>query len=369
MVSSAPRKLAFASAAMLAFGAVAPAIPVAHAAPTPGWRIFRLFSPHRFKNLIGFTANGPKDAWAFGDGPRHPIAVHWDGTKWTGAVLPGANARPEQASSTSRTNVWASGHRCFGGPPDPPGASAYVSRWNGRTWATARIKQTPFCSDSLVTTGPSDGWLFGFNQAIHISRGHRTLMSLGRNRQIQTATAAGAKDVWAFGAGPGSRGFAARWNGHRWRSISMPSLHLATGESFLPEASRAVSANDVWVCGEILHKALPVLLNWTGANWRRIPVPGHVRLVALTIDGHGGVWMLGFTTRGKYTFLHYAKGTVTSQPIPTNGLPGVPSNPTFEVFALGAIPGTNSVWATGDVSYFDTKNIGHQYTVIFKFGN
>jgi hypothetical protein len=368
MAISAPRKVALASAAMLAFWTVAPVLPAAHAAGTPGWRVFRLFSPHRFKNLIGFTANGPKDAWAFGDGPRHPVAVHWNGSTWTGAVLPGANARPEQASSTSLTNVWASGHRCNSGPPAPPGSSAYISRWNGRSWATSQRKQLPFCPVDLVTTGPRQGWLFGFAQAMRISRGFGTVFSFGAGRQVLTATASGAANVWAFGSGPMQKGFAVRWNGHRWQSMSMPNLNLAKGSFFDPTASDAVSAHDVWVCGVITHQHLPVLLNWTGSRWRRIRVPGRISLTALTTDGHGGVWMLGVTTGGAYSFLHYAKGKVTSRPMPTKGLPGVTAHPTFDVFALGAIPGTTSVWATGDVSYVDAKNVGHSYTVIFKYG-
>src|SRR5262249_17335724 len=160
---------------------------------------------------------------------------HWDGTRWTGRVLPGANARPEQASSTSRTNVWASGHRCFGGPPEPPGESAYISRWNGIRWTTTHIKTTPFCSTGLVTTGPRRAGLFGFPQAFPLTGGPRPLMSVVRGGQISTATAAGARNVWAFGAGPGRNGFARRWNGHRWRSMPAPALHLAVGKSFEPQ--------------------------------------------------------------------------------------------------------------------------------------
>jgi hypothetical protein len=175
---------------------------------------------------------------------------------------------------------------------------------------------------TMVTTGSREGWLFGFTQALHLFNGHRTLTSFGSHRQVETATAAGAKDVWAFGGGPRRNGFAVRWNGHRWRSVAMPSLHLAQGESFDPAGSRAVSASNVWVCGVITHNRIPVLLNWTGTSWRRIPVPGHVSLVDLTTDGHGGIWMLGVKTSGVYSILHYSKGTVTSQPIPTKGLPG-----------------------------------------------
>src|SRR5215813_1617019 len=177
-LSTRSRLVVIGAAACAAAAGIAPALTAAHAASTPGWRIFRTFAPHRFKNLIGLAVTGAHDAWAFGDGPRHPFAVHWDGTRWTGRILPGANARPEQASSTSRTNVWASGHRCFEGPPEPSGESAYISRWNGRGWTTTHMKTTPFCSTSLVTTGPHEGWLFGFSQAIHLTRGHRMLMSI-----------------------------------------------------------------------------------------------------------------------------------------------------------------------------------------------
>lgn len=344
---------------------VAVAAPAAPAAPAAGssWHVSALVSLHRFRNLLGLTATGPHDAWAFGDGPRHPVAVHWNGKTWTGVVLPGANARPEQVSATSRTNVWASGHRCFGGPPEPPGTSAYVDRWNGSRWATSKFKSATFCAGAVVTTGPKDGWLFGSTipaTALHFTGRSWRSIPLGVKGQVVTASGVSASDVWAVT----SNAAAVRWNGSSWRRVRLPNLHLAKGESFLPMASLAVSPADIWLSGVILHKHLPVLLNWTGKGWRRIAVPGRISLNSITADGRGGLWMIGLTTSGTYDFAHYTHGTVTTQPIPIAGLPGAKAGEvTFDIYAIAGIPGTESAWATGDAFYGT-----HSYTVIFKFG-
>src|SRR6185437_3647224 len=101
------------AAATLAAG-ISPS--AASATSSQKWRITNLVSLHRYQNLLGLVAIAPNDAWAFGDGPKAPIAVHWNGKKWVGSTLPHMRARPEQVSATSADNIWAAGSRCFEGP-------------------------------------------------------------------------------------------------------------------------------------------------------------------------------------------------------------------------------------------------------------
>ena len=359
----------------VALGAVSSALPEAAATPGSGWHVAKLLALRHFRNLIGLTATGPNDAWAFGDGARHPAVLHWNGTSWAGSRLPGAFARPENAYSTGPKNVWASGERCNQGPPSPPGFSAYVSRWNGRVWTTATFKNMRFCAGKIVTAGPRQGWLFSSygstrsTLALHFTRGKWRPSSLGSFGQISAATGASANDVWAFSGQIGSNLRAMHWNGQGWRGVPLPNLHLLKGQSFDPVAARAVSATKVWLAANIFHGGGPVLLEWNGKAWQKIPVPGHSRLTDITTDGHGGAWMLRVTTAGVYTFLHYSQGTWTTQHIPIAGIPGAPPDATFNMYAVAGVPGTTSVWATGDVFYFDASNHQHAYTVIFKYGN
>jgi hypothetical protein len=50
------------------------------------------------------------------------------------------------------------------------------------------------------------------------------------------------------------------------------------------------------------------------------------------------------------------------------GIPGASPDATFNIYAIARVPGTISVWATGDVLYYDASNHRHAYTVIFKYG-
>jgi hypothetical protein len=358
----------------IALGGVASIPPDAAAAPAATWHVAKLLNIHQFRNLIGLTATGASDAWAFGDGARHPAVLHWNGSTWTGSTLPGAFARPENASSTGPKNVWASGERCNEGPPSPPGFFGYVSRWNGQAWATTKFRNMRFCPGSVVTVGPREGWLFGFygntrsTLALHFTGGRWRLSTLGSIGQILAATGVSARDVWAFASGSRGRSLAVHWNGQSWRSVSLPDLHLATGQHLDLVDARAVSATKVWLAAEITPIRVPVLLQWNGKGWQRIPVPGHSRLTNIATDGHGGVWLLGVTSAGVYWFLHYSQGKWTIQHVPVAGIPGAPANAAFNMYALAGVPGTTSVWATGDVFYSDASNHQHAYTVIFKFG-
>jgi hypothetical protein len=225
---------AVASIPAQASAAATSAAPAAAAAAAT-WHAAKLLNISHFRNLIGLTATGASDAWAFGDGARHSAVLHWNGSTWTGSTLPGAFARPENTSSTGPKNVWASGERCNQGPPSPPGFSAYVSRWNGQAWATTKFTNMRFCAGRVVTVGPREGWLFGFYSntssalALHFTGGRWRLSTLGNVGQILAATAVSARDVWAFASGSHHRSVAVRWNGRAWRIVALPNLHLPAG--------------------------------------------------------------------------------------------------------------------------------------------
>ncbi len=129
-----------------------------------------------------------------------------------------------------------------------------------------------------------------------------------------------------------------------------------------------MTSADVWLTGEILNRNIPVLLNWNGSSWRRIALPPHLTLTQVTTDGHGGVWMIGYKG-GKYFFMHYSHGRLARQQVPTAGLPGVGSGAVdFDVYSIARIPGTTSLWATGDAFYYDADGASRSYTLIFKYG-
>ncbi len=344
--------------------------------PAPRWRIAATFSESRFRNLLTVTATGTDDAWAFGDHPHHgPIAVHWNGRTWSGIRVPGMGARPDSVSATSRFNVWAAGSRCYGGPPGSFVNNVYVSRWNGRRWASRSFSFCP--SGSVVTTGPSNTWLF--NDPTRPFHGFRALHFTGRwhsvwfgKAQVFSAVAAG-RTVWAFGCGLARyRCFAVRWNGRDWRAGALPSPRVPPGGSFgvSPyDAAVALNPADIWVLGQI-SSGTSVLWHWNGTAWRLVAVPPNIDAFGGPApDGAGGLWFIAIDQHGNELFAHYSSGTWTTAPSPINGLPGaVPGAVFFNLYGITWIPRTRSLWATGDCSYSDSHAGEHNFTVIFKYG-
>ena len=114
-------------------------------------------------SVVSISAN---DAWAVGGTsdisgfqPARPIAMHWNGTRWSLTTLPNiGNGGIASVTANSSTSVWAAG-----GPGDP----GTVLHWNGTAWA----------QDTTVPTGPA---------------GSTTLRGIA-------AVSGSATEVWAVG--------------------------------------------------------------------------------------------------------------------------------------------------------------------------
>jgi hypothetical protein len=353
----------------------------AHAASSPGWRVSAVLQKPGFSDLLALTAAGPNDAWAFGNISKsaRPTAVHWNGKSWSISLLPGGSSRPDSASSTSPTNVWAAGSTCPGGSSPQ---SSYVSRWNGKKWTTSTFNRD-FCNPALVTTGPKNGWLFGRSpnavdaaQTLHFDGTNWRTVQLGKVGSVMSASASSAKDVWAFTIRRNLKTLAMHWDGRAWQSVPLPKFDLSKGKYLYPNTIYAVSPTQAWATGGVYDPATSqhyaVLLHWNGKTWQRVAAPGNEDLGELTSDGSGGVWAIGNpvnAAQNAYSFVHYTHGTWTSELATVNGIPNaVSSSATIDVFNIALIPGTHSVWATGDVFYYDQNNIFHQKTLIYKYG-
>lgn len=114
-------------------------------------------------SVVSISAN---DAWAVGGTsdisgfqPARPIAMHWNGARWSLTTLPNiGNGGIASVTANSSTSVWAAG-----GPGDP----GTVLHWNGTSWA----------QDTTVPTGPA---------------GSTTLRGIA-------AVSGSATEVWAVG--------------------------------------------------------------------------------------------------------------------------------------------------------------------------
>jgi hypothetical protein len=348
------------------------------ASPPPRWSIAKILSEKHYDTLLTLTAVGSRDAWAFGQtSSGRPIAVHWNGSAWTGSRIAGAFAPPGFADATGSDNVWAGGSECTSGSRGTGVTASYVARYNGRAWTTRKWTTAAFCAAALVTTGPKNGWLLGDNRAMHFTgkRWHKILLPvLG---QVTAATAVSASDIWAIGGRfnalhlSRSKAFFTHYDGHAWRTVPLPHIKLPKHGYLYPYAVAAASARNIWAAATIYPAVThSFLLHFTGKKWRAIPLPKPAQLLQVAPDGSGGVWAIMFrSVSGVYSFAHYARGAWKYDAVPTAGLPGlVPGSASFDVYALARIPGSTSMLASGDVFYSNAKNASIMDSLIFRYG-
>jgi hypothetical protein len=102
------------------------------------WRVDPAPSPGARQNILyGVATISEGDVWAVGgfqDGKDtwHPLALHWDGSRWTqvAAAEPGATGNVLYAVSASKGRVFATGQHA--GKHFP--GKALVERWDGEEW-------------------------------------------------------------------------------------------------------------------------------------------------------------------------------------------------------------------------------------------
>ncbi|HEV2371600.1 MAG TPA: hypothetical protein VGS19_05455 [Streptosporangiaceae bacterium] len=350
----------------------------AQAATTPAWRVAHLFTHSPLRNLLGFTVTGPNDAWAFGDGTHsQPTAVHWNGTTWTAAALPGATSSPGHASSTSATNVWAAD----GGDCGPTPIAAFVSRWNGTAWRTTRFpKSSTLCVSSVVTTGPSDGWLFSNNggtstQAMHYNGTTWQSVSMGNVGAVLAAWGVSATDVWALTYTQTNKMLAVQWNGRTWASVPLNEPALPPGDHAYPLDIKALGPDNVWATAQLVNHNGQVtgpdnsyVLHWDGRSWRWTPLPHSDVTQYVAPDGASGAWVAAVTNdiTGVSAFLHFTGGQWTTDPVPHKGIPGTGVNEVLYTLAL--VPGTQSLMSSADVSYDPNPTQTVTHAVIYQYG-
>ena len=380
MGSSLLRALGLAGAATSLAAATASA-PAAHAMPAaaqPGWSISKILSEKNYDTLLTVTGAGRHDAWAFGQtSSGKAVAVHWNGSTWTRSRIPGAFAQPGFSSATGPDNVWAGGSECTSGPLGTGTTATYVARYNGRSWITRRWTTAAFCTAALVTTGPENGWLLGSSRAWHFAGGRWHKISLPVLGQVISATAVSASDIWTIGGRfnalrvSKSSAFFTHYDGHVWRTVSLPHIKLPKHGYIYPYDVAAASARSIWAAVTVYPAAAhSYLLHFGGRKWRAIPLPASPdQLLQVAPDGSGGVWaVMVRPTSGEYAFAHYVHGAWTYDAVPTAGLPGlVPGSASFDVYGLASIPGTQSMLATGDVFYSNAKNASITDSLIFRY--
>ena len=173
--------------------------------------------------LWGVSAVSPSDVWAVGhslrgwEGPRLPLALHWDGVRWTRVPVPNpweAGAELNGVAAISSDDVWAVGAR-----PTTPGLyESIIQHWDGVAW---NVVPTPHPG--------SDDALSGI-------------------------VAVSASNVFAVGYFyPNDRPSALvmHWSGSEWRVMRTPNVSAP----FLHDID-AVAPAELWAVGDATPKSL-----------------------------------------------------------------------------------------------------------------
>jgi hypothetical protein len=100
--------------------------------------------------LTGVNVLSASNVWAVGyynnGSAEHPLALHWNGSKWSNSPIPGEGAL-RKVTAISASNVWAAGTYY--------NASAQLNQtlvvhFNGTAWTTAVSADAPTASDEII---------------------------------------------------------------------------------------------------------------------------------------------------------------------------------------------------------------------------
>lgn len=292
-----------------AVAATATAPPAVFAGPPP----VVTPNPGCCHDLYDVGASSATNAWAVGSysngGPRHSLALHWNGVAWRTVPTPpvGAGSELLKVRVLSRTDAWAVGSW----ETTNHARRTLALHWNGSSWRT-------------VST-PSAGVLYD-------------------------VAAVSPTSLWAVGAGSGSL-LAMRWDGHAWRVVPTP---VGTGGLALSGVA-ALSPSSAWAVGNRWTgtRMRTLVLRWDGRTWRTVPSPNagtanNYLLGGVAAASPTSAWAVGSYAAGSRwnTLVLHWDGSAWRVVASPN--PGTTANHLYGGISL--VPGTNAVWAVGGAS-------------------
>jgi hypothetical protein len=274
--------------------------------------------------LHGVAGSSATDVWAVGQSATAvgrstsiPLALHYDGQRWTIADVPdpsgGTGAGMSAVVSLGPADVWAVGTAY------PFEAAPAVYHYDGQSWTSTRLPIPQGCNGSNFTqltalTATASGDLYAGGDcptkagrvAIVLRRTGATWTTVARGPATSdltgmTSTTDGT--VWAVGTQsvpgtPGGRGFALTGSGSTWTRRVRPAQAERT-ESFSGVAATPAGVVAVGTTGPTFGGGrVTQVLTWSGTGWRSNPVgpaqPRDAWLVAAASSG-GDTWAVGRT--------------------------------------------------------------------------
>jgi hypothetical protein len=357
--------------------AVAAAVVPASAATSPAWRIVKTFGPAEGVWSDNFAVSGAHDAWSTwiackpcsGNNQATLFYVeHSAGTTWRKVRVPASLEGAAEASvaigASSYRNAW------FFEPAIPSNAPhAHVLRWNGSRWHRQAIPSWamhPNLSGSYdivpAVFGPRSVWVFSMGVDAFTNPDHYVARYNGHSwTKLQMpavpsqVSVLSEHDIWALGytvattAKP-SKSILMHWNGKRWSTLAVQSVHVPKNSVEFVLNPVALGPANVWIQRDIEKGSAGAttlyLLHWNGRHWARVALAAGISIVDfLTQDGHGGLWAAANGPKPSYSpRLYHLNGKWTRYRVPA-----VKGTTAGTLTGISWIPGTRSVWATGNL--------------------
>jgi hypothetical protein len=350
----------------------------------PGWRPVLTLGPANSDTYLGhFVVTGPHNAWSTWTdctacgGPNqkdHAWIERWTGRTWRRVAVPSPVAKQLQVTfgiaSASADDLWLFGGR--------------ASNWNGKRWAVMKLPPwvvrnnlSGNVSLSVCDFGHSNLWVFSggivsFKPTVPFAaryNGHH--WTKARLPGVPgEAVGLAPSDIWATATPTDLKGapFLMHWNGKSWTKISepkpsmVPAHYTATVEGLVPMGPDNVWLQQNIVKGEGISRT-EFLWHWNGRRWARVRY-GFSRdhADAMASDGRGGLWISDvLSTRAETRYLvHYGAGRWNRQLAPA------PKGTTVQITDMAQIPGTQSMWAAGEVLPVSSNSV--VLGEIWKFG-
>jgi len=285
----------------------------AASAPSATWRDLHQWPTS--DSLTGVAATGPRHAWTI---VQHGAAFDLqslNGSRSSTVTALPQNLVPEVIAASSATNIWI-----FGTDSDTPGTTATAS-WNGSAWQQGELPPGTG-SGSAAVISPSGVW-YAYGSKLWKLSGS-TWFAQPAETAADVAAGPGAQ-AWQVGRGKvGSHSsalIARRWTGTAWQWVRLPHP-VAKGS---PEVSVG-SARNVWILVQVAGHDHYRLLHWNGHRWRTITVPVYAAeaasFVSVTAVGSDSAWFSGDALWDGQRWLTPSAPLYTLPNQPPAGVPG-----------------------------------------------
>jgi hypothetical protein len=326
----------------------------APAAATPGWRVVSKLGPSESDWVTSLTAVSATDAWSTWSAVGNKDVEHWNGRSWQRVSVP-ANLASRVAGApigaSSASDVWVFG------------AVGSVIRYNGGKWRVQTIPKWAVHSNlggeisvTPAVFSPTNVWAFSLGWDAPTKPDHYAARYNGHVwTKVEmpavpyTVSVVSPTDIWAAGPSPQniSKWVLMHWNGKTWTTPPMPRASVPKGDTAQFSGLLGVGQTDAWMMANIstssLVPAKTELLHWNGKSWSNVAIKYPTTTMQIASDGHGGLWAAAQGTGPAYAehFYHLSDGHWSEY--------AVPDAVDIQPPGLTWIPGTRSVWATGDL--------------------